>query len=80
VQAKRPEVNAVITHVAIRVVIAPRAVNDNGYIAPFLSMNPAVGLENLLAEPVCADLNPRPRRMSFTRGPQDGLQALGSLA
>src|SRR5205823_8948786 len=44
-----------------------RTDNDNGYIAPFLSTNPAlrlcepealaaVGLENLLAEPVRGDL------------------------
>jgi hypothetical protein len=62
-QADSPNVNAAITQGTTRVIIAlPHAVNrveptnDNGYIAPFLSMNPAVGLENLLAEPVRGDL------------------------
>jgi hypothetical protein len=65
VQAERPNDNAAITHGAIRVIIAPLAVNrveptkDNGYIAPFLPMNPAVGLENLLAEPVRGDVSRR---------------------
>jgi hypothetical protein len=82
VQAERPNANAAITQGTIRVIIAPQAVNrvdptnDNGYIAPFLSMNPAMGLENLF-EPVRGGLvetvrvgSPSPAGQKSVYGPR----------
>jgi TolB-like protein/class 3 adenylate cyclase len=57
--------------------------SDNGCNVLFLSTNPEVGLQNLLAERVAVDLVetvkfPRPRRRGLTSEPQNGLQTLGS--
>ena len=97
-----PTPPSAITQGAIRVIIASpvgrrpdRTDNDNGYNAPFLSMNlalrlcepeglAAAGLENFLAEPVrgrsCRD-GENPVRVGYgsPAGPQNGLQTLGSL-
>jgi hypothetical protein len=57
VQAERLNANAAITYGTIRVIVALQWAldesnrrKDNGYVAPFLSTNPAVG-SKLAAEP-----------------------------